>query len=235
MLDIGGDAGQGSIKYLNPATRKQNMISRAVNITMKDKDFVVDENTYKTASLAGNLREVYKDLSQKDQIKKIKEAIAGQYPDNDINQLSFQNMDNSNSDTVYMKLNYSLKNSTKDIAGLSIFSMPWSDKFTPSDFQIILPRVTGIDISQMFYMDNETETITLTLPAGKKMVEGPKPVTINSDIIDYSMIPRVSGNKLIMTRTFKLKKDFVPVEKAAEFDALFKKMVDADNKEFAMK
>ncbi len=234
MLDIGDDAGQGSIKYLNPATRKQNIISRAVNITMKDKDFVVDENTYKTASLAGNLREVYKDLSQKDQIKKIKEAIAGQYPDNDINQLSFQNMDKSG-DTVYMKLNYSLKNSTKEIAGLSIFSMPWSDKFTPSDFQIILPRVTGIDISQMFYMDNETETITLTLPAGKKMVEGPKPITISSDIIDYSMIPKVSGNKLIMTRTFKLKKDFVPVEKAAEFDALFKKMVDADNKEFAMK
>ena len=55
------------------------------------------------------------------------------------------------------------------------------------------------------------------------MVEGPKPLTISNDIIEYSIITKVLGNKLTMTRTFKLKKDFVPVEKAAEFDALFKK------------
>ncbi len=85
-------------------------------------------------------------------------------------------------------------------------------------------------------MDNESETITLTLPTGKKMVEGTKHISISDDIIEYSMIPKIAGNKLTaMTRTFKLKKDFVPAEKAAEFDALFKKMVDADNKEFAMK
>ena len=235
LLDIGGDNVASTIKYLNPGTRKQNNIHRAVNITLNGKDLIIKENTYKTAALAGNLREAYMDLSTKDQIKKIKEAITQEYPENEITELTFNNMGKAGSDTVYMKMDYELKNSAKQIAGLSIFSLPWSDKFTPSDFQIILPRVSGIDLSQMFYMDNETETITLTLPAGKKMVEGPVPVNISSDIIDYSIVPKTIGNKLILTRTFKLKKDFVPVEKAAEFNTLFKKMLEADNKEFAMK
>ncbi|MDB5133624.1 MAG: hypothetical protein JWP37_227 [Mucilaginibacter sp.] len=235
LLDIGDDNTVSAIKYLNPATRKQNNIYRSVNIAFKDKDFVIKENTYKTASLAGNLRDAYMDLSQKDRIKKIKEAITEQYPDNEINTLTFDNMAKNNADTVYMKLDYELKNSSKQIAGMSIFSFPWSDKFTPSDFQIIPPRLTGIDLSQVFYMDSETETITLTLPVGKKIVEGPVAVNLTSDVMDYSIVPKTVGNKLILTRTFKLKKDFVPVEKSAEFNTFFKKMVEADNKEFAMK
>ena len=235
LLDIGGDNASAGIKYLNPTTRQMNNINRLVNITIKDKELIIKEKTYKTASLAGGLKDAYKDLSQKDQLKKIKEAITEQYPDNEINELSFLNMDKPNSDTVYMKLNYELKNSAREIAGMSIFSLPWSDKFTPSDFQIISPRVSGIDISQMFYADSETETITLTLPAGKKMVEGPKPVSLSSDVMDYSIVPKIAGNKLVLTRTFKLKKNFVPAERSEEFNTFFKKMVDADNKEFAMK
>ncbi|MBS1526292.1 MAG: DUF3857 domain-containing protein, partial [Bacteroidetes bacterium] len=233
MLDIGGD-GSNTIKYLNPANRHQNIASSSVNIAISGNDFIVDENTYKTAALAANIREIYKDLSQKDQIKKIKESITEQYPDNDVSGISFRGMD-PGKDTIYMKADYSLKNLVKSVAGLSIFSLPWSDKFTPSDFQIILPRTTGIDVSQMFYMDKQTETITLTLPAGRKMIEAPQPVTLSDDILDFSIVPKMMGSKLVLTRTFKLKKDFVPASKAAEFDALFKKMVEADNKEFAMK
>ena len=170
LLDIGGDNAGAAIKYLNPATRQMNDISRSVTVTIKDKDLIVKEKTYKTASLAGGLKDAYKDLSPKDQVKKIKEGLTQEYPDNVVDELSFTNMDRPNSDTVYMKLNYQLKNSAKEIAGMSIFSLPWADKFTPSDFQILSPRVTGIDVSQMFYADTETETITLTLPAGKKMV-----------------------------------------------------------------
>jgi len=39
----------------------------------------------------------------------------------------------------------------------------------------------------------------------------------------------------MVTRTFKLKKDMVPVERVAEFNTFFKKMVETDNKELAMK
>lgn len=235
LLDISDDNAINTIKYLNPATRKQNNIHRSVNIVLKDKDFLVNENSYKTAALAGGLREAYNELSSKDQIKKVKEAITEEYPDNEITGLSFDNMAKNSSDTVYMKINYQLKNTTKVIAGMSIFSLPWSDKFTPSDIQIILPRVTGLDLSQMFAMDTETETITVTLPAGKKIVEGPVPVNLTNDILDYSIVSKSVGNKLILTRTLKLKKDFIPVDKSAEFNAIFKKMVEADNKEFAMR
>ncbi|MFB9844105.1 DUF3857 domain-containing protein [Mucilaginibacter ginsenosidivorans] len=235
LLDIGDDNTTNTIKYLNPATRKQNNIHRSVSIILKDRDFLINENTYKTASLAGGIREAYNELSSKDQVKKIKEAIAVEYPDNEITGLSFSNMAKNSGDTVYMKLDYQLKNITKVIAGMSVFSLPWSDKFTPSDIQIILPRATGLDLSQMYEMDNETETITVTVPAGKKIIEGLIPIKISNDILDYSIVSKMIGNKLILTRTFKLKKDFIPAEKSAEFNNIFKKMVEADNKEFAMR
>ena len=118
---------------------------------------------------------------------------------------------------------------------MSIFNLPWSSKISANDLQVSLPRTSGIDLSQMFYTDNDVESITINLPAGKKMVESMLPVTLSNDIIEYSIVPKQIGNKLILTRSFKLKKDFVPVDKVPQFNTFFKKMVEADNKELAMR
>jgi len=75
----------------------------------------------------------------------------------------------------------------------------------------------------------------VNLAPGKKMVEDIAPVSLKNDIIEYSITPKQVGNKVIVTRSFKLKKEVVPAARAGEFNAFFKKMVEADNKELAMK
>jgi hypothetical protein len=87
----------------------------------------------------------------------------------------------------------------------------------------------------MFYLDNETEVVTLTLEPGKTLVEAVTPISLKNDILEYSITPKQEGNKVVITRTFKLKKDFVPADKVPEFNTFFKKMVEADAKELAMK
>jgi len=235
ILDI-GSADASGVKYLNPTNRKENNVSRKVEISFRDKDMIIKENGYKTAALAGDMREVYKELSQKDRIKKVKTAISTAYPDNEITRLDFDNLNATvNKDTVYSHFDYELRNITKSIAGMSIFSLPWSDKMAAADLQVISPRYSGIDLNQMFSLDSETEAISITLPAGKKLVEDFAPVILKNDVLDYSIIPKVVGTKLILTRSLKLKKDFVSVEKVPEFNEFFKKMVEADNREIAMK
>ncbi|MEO8885600.1 MAG: transglutaminase domain-containing protein [Mucilaginibacter sp.] len=234
ILDI-GDKEPAAIKYLNPATRKQNSVSRNVTVGFRNKDLIVNENLFETAARSAILRDVYKDLSAKDQLKKKKEELSAEYPDNEITQLTFANLNKVTADTVSMRMDYELKNAAKEIAGLLIFSLPWSDKFVPSDFQITLPRLTGLDVSQMFSMDNESETIVVSLPAGKKIVEMPAPVNLNNDIIDFSIVPKMDHNKIVLTRTVKVKKDYIPADRVPEFSNFFKKIVDADNKELAMK
>jgi hypothetical protein len=197
---------------------------------------VITEKTFETGSMAGGLRESYGELSQKDRIKRLKEAISSSYPDVEITKLDYKNIDRLNpTDTVYVNLSYQLGNVTKSIGGMSIFNLPWSSKISANDLQVSLPRTSGIDLSQMFYIDNDVESITINLPAGKKMVESMLPVTLSNDIIEYSIVPKQTGNKLILTRSFKLKKDFVPVDKVPQFNTFFKKMVEADNKELAMR
>jgi len=236
ILDIGDAGPTASTAYLNPATRKPNDIQRNTKISFTGNDMVVDEKTYKTAAIAGSMRENVGDLSQKDRLKGMKTALASTYPDVDITKLDYRNVDRKNPvDTVYMTLDYQINNMVKSIGGLSIFTIPWSDKTTANDLQINMPRYSGIDLSQMFYLDNETEVVTLNLAPGKALVDAVKPVILKNDIIEYSLIPKQVGNKVTITRTFKLKKDFVPVDKVPEFHTFFKQMIDADNKELAVK
>jgi transglutaminase-like putative cysteine protease/predicted Zn-dependent protease len=235
LLDI-NDASVSSTRYLDPTTRKANNVKRNTTVSFKDKDMIIDEKTYKTAAIAGSMRESLGDLSTKDQIKNMKESLASLDADNEISKLKYRNIDRkSPGDTVYMDLGYELKNYLKTIGGIYIFTLPWSGKISAGDLQITLPRYSNIDLSQMFYLDNETETITVNLVPGKKMVEAITPVVLKNDIIEYSIIPKQVGNKVLVTRTFKLLKEVVPAARAAEFNIFFKKMVDSDNKEFAMK
>ncbi|RYZ99039.1 MAG: hypothetical protein EOP47_17875, partial [Sphingobacteriaceae bacterium] len=236
ILDIGDSGSQTTVKYLNPANRKINNTKREVSIVFKDKDMVVSEKTYKTAALAAYMRENLSDVSEKDRIKRMKEAIASTYPDVDIIKLKYNNEERINrTDTVYMNLVYSLKNHTKSIGGMSIFNLPWSSKASAGDLQVNPPRYSGIDLTQMFFMDSDLETITINLIPGKSIVEAVPPVSISNEFIEYSIIPKQTGNKLVLTRTFKLKKDFVPADKTELFNAAFKQIVETDNKELAMR
>ncbi|PTQ99791.1 transglutaminase superfamily protein [Mucilaginibacter yixingensis] len=235
ILDIDPSA-TAVTKYLNPTTRYGNDIKRSTTITLADKNMVINERTYQTGAMAAYQREKYGELSQKDRMKKIKEAIASSYPDVEVNKLDYRNVERTNpNDTVYVTLDYQLNNVAKAIGGMSIFSLPWSSKISANDLQVSMPRTSGINLDDMFYLDNETEVITVNLPAGKKLVEAVAPVALSNDVIEYSLTPKQVGNKLMLTRTFKLKKDYVPVEKVAEFNTFFKKMVEADNKELAMR
>ena len=236
LLDISDSDKPVNIKYLDPSTRKANNVNRSKTVSFREKDMIIGEKMYQTAALAGSLREALGELSAKDQMKGMKETISSIDADNDITKLKYTNIDRKNPvDTVYMDLDYELKNYVKTIAGMYIFTLPWSNIISASDLQIALPRYSNIDLSQMFNLDNETETITVELGAGKKMMETVTPVSLKNDIIEYSITPKQVGNKIIVTRTFKLKKEVVPAARAAEFNTFFKQIVDADNKELAMK
>jgi hypothetical protein len=235
ILDIGNANTSSTIKYLDPSTRKANDVNRITNISFKDKDLIINEKIYETGGMAAMIRGFYKDMSPSDQIKKTKEAFSNMFPDNDVNRISFTNLNEVTLDTVHINIDFEVKNSVKEIAGMYIFSLPWSDKFSAANFQIVLPRNNGIDLSQLFSMDNETETITINLPAGKAIIESPVTVNLTNDVMDYSITPKVEKDKLILTRVMKIKQGFIPTEKVAEFNAFFKKVVEADNKELALK
>jgi tetratricopeptide (TPR) repeat protein len=235
ILDIDEASVGRSLKPLNPATRKHNLVSRKTKITTENNDLIIMEDNYRVASAAAYLREVYADISEKEQLKKMQETIRQTSPTAELIKLSFSNLNNTvNRDTVFSKIHYRIKEDIKSIGGISIVTLPWYNKALTSDFTVAEPRLFPLDLTQIYSMDNESEEIVFTIPAGKAIVENIAPVKLSNEYIDYSLALKQIGNTITYSRSFKLKKDLIPARDVKAFEEFYKKIVVADNKQIAL-
>ncbi|MCZ4223824.1 DUF3857 domain-containing protein [Pedobacter rhodius] len=225
------------LSRLNPTQRPKNTLKYTTNITLKGTDIQIKEINYSTGSVASSIRDMFDNLSNKDQIKKLKENLVETFPENDVYKIEFTNLSplTASSDTLKAYTEYALMKTIKPVAGMSIFSLPWSMSAKANQLQISQPRNFGIDLTQMFLAENCSEEITMQLPEGKKLVEVLKPLNVSNEYIDFSITSKSVGNKVVFNRKITLKKDYVPAEKAEAFKAAFIQVVDADQQQLAIK
>ncbi|PYF68993.1 tetratricopeptide repeat protein [Pedobacter nutrimenti] len=235
ILEIGKSPAQ--LKKFNPELRGRNILNYTTSVTLKDADMIIKEQNQNTGSAASYLRSVFKDLSAKDQLKKMKEQIAALYPENETYSLDFSNLnaETASSDTVGTAASYKLINVSKPVAGMLIFSIPWSSKTAATDLQILSPRKFGIDLTQLFSADESTQQLSLELPEGKSIVQPFKAVSLSNEFVDFSIESVEKDNKIILKRRFVLKNDLVPLDKVEAFKNFYKQMTDADQQQLAMK
>ncbi len=222
---------------LNPGQRTKNTLSYSTTVTLKGADMQIKEVNYATGSVASSTRDMFDNLSNKDQIKKLKESLATTFPENDVYKIEFTNLSplTATSDTLKAYTEYALMKTCKPVAGMSIFSLPWSMSATANQLQVLQPRSFGIDLTQMFLAEHCSEEITMQLPEGKKLVEALKPLNISNEYVDFSLSSKIVGNKVVFNRKMVLKKDYVPAEKAEAFKTAFIQVVDADQQQLAIK
>jgi len=226
-----------AITTLNPTQRPKNVLNYTTSIILKGNDMQIKETNFSTGAVASNTRSEYNDLSNKDQIKKLKENLATVFPENDVYVLKFTNLSpiTATSDTLKAYTEYALMKTCKPVAGMSVFALPWSMSASANQLQVTQPRLFGIDLTQMFLTENCIEEITMQLPEGKKLVEALKPINISNDYVDYSLTSKMVGSKIVFTRKMTLKKDYVPADKAQDFKDAYIKVVDADEQQLAVK
>jgi tetratricopeptide (TPR) repeat protein len=226
-----------NLTQFNPAIRGRNALNYKTEIKIENTDMMISESNWSTGSIASYIRNMYNDLSETDKIKKLKEQLATEFPENEVFQLKFTNLSAAKwaADTVSAISSYKLVNVNKTVAGMSIFSIPWSDKSSATALQVVNPRKFGIDLTQLFGVDNCNQELSLELPAGKAMVQAPKVVNLSNEFVDFKLESSQVGNKLILKRSFTLKTDYVPLDKIASFKSFYKEMTEADNQQLAMK
>lgn len=235
VLEI--NKGSNQLIKFNPLVRGHNTLTYQTTVKVTDADMMVNETNKNTGSAASYLRASFNDISNKDQMKKMKEQITGDYPENEVYSLSFTNLNTATaiSDTVGTASSYKLINVCKPVAGMMIFTLPWSNKITASSLQVLPSRKFGIDLTQLFGSDESEQELTLELPADKSIVQLPKLISISNDFVNFSLESKQAGNKLILKRVFALKKDFVPLDKTEAFKVFYKQMADADGQQLALK
>ncbi len=222
---------------LAPQNRVKNHVSYQTKVAIKDANMEISENNFCTGSMASLIRADYRDLSPKDQLKKMKESISLQYPDNETLTLNFLNLDPKTavSDTLKATSSYNLLKVCKPVAGMNIFSLPWTTAISPSSLTITEPRHFGIDLTQLFWSDKNDEEIELTLPIGKKLMEPIKPLNLENEFFSYKLQSKPAGNTFMIKRELSFKKDFVTKEKVKEFNELYKQVIEADHQQLALK
>jgi len=235
ILEIG--KGEGKLTKFSPLNRDRNVMDYETVVKLDNNDMLVSEKNWNTGSASSYLRSAFNELSSSDQIKKMKEQLASIYPENEISLLKFTNLDprNNLSDTVGTETGYKLINVSKPVAGMSIFSLPWSGKAYASSLKIVSPRFFGLDLVQLFGIDEINQELSLELPAGKKIVEAVKTTKLSNEFADYQLQSTEGNGKIMLKRNFMLKKDFVPLDKIEAFKAFYKEMCDADDQQLAIK
>ncbi|WP_199117456.1 DUF3857 domain-containing protein [Pedobacter sp. ASV28] len=225
------------LSKLNPSNRVSNHVNYVNHIVIKDNDMIINESNFCTGASASMIRNSYRHLSNKDQLKKMKEHLSYEYPENEAVSLSFTNLDPklAQSDTLKAISSYKLLKVCKPVAGMSIFSLPWTTAVAASSLTVTDPRHFGIDLTQLFWSDKNNEQINLVLPVGKKLIEAVKPLSIDNDYFTYTLNSTLIGNKVVINRELIFKKDFVTKEKVNEFNALYKKVAESDHQQLAIK
>ncbi|MFD2512346.1 tetratricopeptide repeat protein [Pontibacter locisalis] len=221
--------------YLNPQVRKANNISRDTKIKVEGKSLVISEENTNTASIAAYLKSRYRHLSSKEREKEILDGIKTIYPNVAMSKLVFTGLDGTE-DTVTSSIEYTIDNVITEVGGMSLFALPWSSKASASDYVLNTDeRSFPIDLSQNVYTDKDREVITIVLPANKKLVEVPKTVTYSCEYADYTLSCKLNGQTLQFVRELKYKQDVIPAKGVKAFGDFYKKVIEADSKQIALK
>lgn len=231
----GEQVANNTLIKLNTPNRPVNTIERVGNVTFNGEKAVINRVTYRVGSPAGEIRSQYKDLDAEARIKDLTQSLSSDFNKNiKIETFDCSNLNNL-SDSVVLKYKFSVDNFTTTIVGMQVFKMPWTDVFITHDFVSLDKRKFPLEFWYYAAVPSNKETITINLPAGKKLSEIPKNVSLSCGEMSYCLKYDIKPGKIIATREVKFLKPKVMPEAYAAFKDFVTKMNEADGKQLAFK
>jgi tetratricopeptide (TPR) repeat protein len=221
------------LAYLNPPTRNLNQVLRKTEMRLEETDVFVKKTTQKTGVFASNMRDGYRDLGQQDQFKEMQRAIAGDFNQTTLKTLKFKGLQGIG-DTLEYTYEFHGPEALTEIGGMSVISVPWSERSRSSDYNFTEDRKFQMDLWND-EGDGEEETVEFTLPAGMMLAEVPQEVNLSCPVAQYTQTAKYAGNKLTLKRQLKYKKDEISLADMKEFETFYRKVVAADSRQIAMK
>lgn len=233
-LDITDESKVSTISNLKADNLIPSLTVGNTNIVVNGSSFTIKESTQFTGSMAAVVKSAYFEKSATEQQKMVTEQISQDYPNVVVKSIGFKGLE-IGVDTVSSQLEYVLTDVMSEVAGMKIFALPWSNKAKAQDYVFTENRTYPIDNAANFYSDGSKETLTLTLPKDRALVEIPTNVSYTCSSADYSLTFKMVAGKLVGTRTYKLKQQVIPLADIPAFMEFYRKVIAADAKQLAVK
>jgi hypothetical protein len=235
-LYINSDTTQRStLTKLSPDNKTTNTIQRQAAVKINGSSIQVSRTGKFFGAETSTVRESYKDQSEQDRTKGLKESLAKEFGKNvNLSGLKLSNLDNLQ-DSVVMEYQFIVDNYISPVAGMQLFKFPWSDTYVSPGFLSLDKREFPINLWSFSTTPYDKEEITFVLPAGKKLLEAPKNVSYKCAALTYDLRFAVKGDKIVAVREVHYLKDQVPTTEFPAFKQVITDMLEADKLQIAYK
>jgi hypothetical protein len=230
-----GEQMTSNLIKIESLNRPMNASNRETKLTFMGNDMIVDRKTVKEGEFARSSRGSYADIGKDKQEESMTQAISKDFTTPvKLTSLTFSDL-KSLTDTVTYKYTFTAKNAVTEFSGIKLYKLPWADAFNYLEYFTIEKRNFPFNVWELTSAESEVETMTIEIPKGKILAEQPKALSVTCPAADYSLTYKVSPTKVVITRTFKVKKDVVPTVEYTQLKDFFSKVVEADAKQFGFK
>lgn len=225
----------GELERLKTENRIPNNIMRKMNLSFNNNDLLASRTTTCTGVYTSGTRYDYAELGKEEQLKLMAQAVSADFTTPvKLTELTFSDL-STLKDTISYSLSFTVSNAMTDVAGMKIVKLPWSEAYSSLDFLSLEKRTFPFNVYSFTSLEYAIEEMTIDVPKGKVLVEMPKAVVINNALLSYSLTFKMSGTKILATRTMKYNKEIVSPEEYAAFKDAFTKISEADAKQIAFK
>jgi tetratricopeptide (TPR) repeat protein len=236
-LSIPQESGKGKYEIMQMPSnhRTPNQILRRSSISFQGDEMQMNKKTYKTGVFAEFMRRDYGELGKENQEKDMLRAISSDYTTQvKLQEISFKDL-KTLSDTAEYDCKFTVQKSLVDFAGMKLFKLPWTEAFNFTEYFSLEKRKYDFNIWELNDIEFAEEIMTIDIPAGKTLVEPPKVVKFSCDHAEYSLSYTQQGNKLVVTRAMKYKKDIITPSEYAAAKEFFQKVSEYDSKQIGFK
>ena len=220
---------------INPTGRIQNNIIRIGKISFQGDNMFVEKSTQKGGYFSATMRSTYRDIGVEKQKKIMTEAVQGTYIKTKLKGLKFDSTLTKNEPIINYDYSYTVEDVFNDVGGMYILKLPWADNATITSFLSTETRNYPIALWKYTSRDKEKETITISLPSGKKLMKVPTNIVLHNKYFNYSVKYKKRGNKLELIREFEFNVDEIKPADYKEFKNLYEKVIKSDKKQLAFK
>ncbi|MET0462558.1 MAG: DUF3857 domain-containing protein [Chitinophagaceae bacterium] len=230
------EAPKGTLQPIDDTNRTADKVVRKGTIVFEGSDLKMDVDVVKTAALTSNLRSTYKNLSEEKQKEKLQGVISGSFKNPlSISKVSFKGLDAA-VDSVMYSYSFAVKNELIEVGDMSMVRIPFGDVIATLDNFSKEKRMFPLEYWRYEDVDTYETDITLNLPAGKKLIEVPKPESFQFGNSSYSITFAAQGDsKLQVIRKAKLARQDIDMNDYGGFKDFFNKIIKVESKYIAFK
>jgi len=214
---------------------RDSVESRAVHRMSKT---VISENgdikrrvaTRRVGAYATAFRHSYRDATESDRNATMHNAISPQYPTVELESFEHESLDQL-SDTVAYTYAFTAPSALQTMGSVISYNLNLSDKIDYSDYPSEKERITPVNfLSPLRSVGTFAQTDTLVFPSSWKLLEVPKPISVNSEFGDYTLsFRKKSATVLIVDRSLQVRANQIVYPDAYQsFVSFFSSVASAD-------